>query len=826
MMEYWGRMAKFAGEMNSMRIGEEYGRSLPAAAIAESVNEALKEHNRVVVTAPPGSGKSTLLPLTIAQEFTEGRIIMLEPRRAAARQIAMRMARMIGESAGQSVGYRMRFESKVSASTRIEVVTEGVMERMLVTDPTLEGVSAVIFDEFHERSLAADLALALTLEAQDVIRPDLKIVIMSATLEADELCERLKAPMVQGEGKMYDVDIAYGEDFEPIDCAKVVAGAVRRAYREEEGNILAFLPGTGEIARCEEMLEGALEGAVVLSLHGLLAPEAQYRAIEYNPEGKRKIVLATPIAETSLTIEGIRTVVDSGLYRTVRYDTATGLGRLLTERISQDMATQRAGRAGRLMEGKCYRLWSLATQHRMKVSRTPEIMEADLASAMLTVAAWGAGNPMELPWLTPPPSAAVADACRLLRMLGAVDEGGRITAHGERIAQLPCHPRIANMLVGAEDAKSRALGADIAAILEEKDPVSDDNDADINTRIAELRERRRMRRLGHYSRIASVAAQYRKMIRCEEDNSAVNPDDTGWLIAAAYPERVAMRLKDGVYRLPSGENVALTTDDDLSAEEHLAVASMGRRIFLASPVDKGCLREMAVRHQNVAWDSKAGRLVARDEWRIGVLVVESRSIEKPDAALVDETLARAARKDGRSMLDFNDDVLRLLRRLELVREWHPELEIPELNVDEVLQRAGEWLPMYRDGAVTRQELKKIDMCEVVKGIVGYEIMAEVDRLAPSHLRLPRGRNARIDYRSGAEAPVVSAKIQDCFGLTDTPKVDDGRRPVLMELLSPGFKPVQLTQDLRGFWTNTYYEVRKELKRRYPKHQWPNHPEEQ
>lgn len=807
----------------TLNIGREYIEGLPVAAIAGSVNESLRKTPRLVVTAPPGSGKSTLLPLTIAQDIPVGRIIMLEPRRAAARQIAMRMAQMTGGKVGGAVGYRMRFESQVSAATRIEVVTEGILERMLVDDPTLEGVSAVIFDEFHERSLTADLTLALTLEAQNLIRPDLRIVLMSATMDAAILCDALDAPLVEADGKMYDVEIIHADDADIFDCVPAVVSAVRRAWREQEGNILAFLPGVGEITRCKTVLDEALPDAVVLPLHGQLPAAEQYRAIEYNPQGTRKIVLATPVAETSLTIEGIRAVVDSGFYRAVRYDKSTGLSRLDTERVSLDMARQRAGRAGRLSEGVCYRLWSKATEHRMQENRTPEILSADLSGMILDIAAWGGGNAAELPWITPPPPGHVAEGQRLLSLLGAIEDNGSITAHGRRMASLPCHPRIANMLVRAGDSRLRALGADIAALLEEKDLVNDENDADINTRLALLRDRRGRREPGAWRRIINIAAQYRRMVRCDEDNSAVNPDDTGMLLASAYPERIAMRLSDGVYRLPGGENVRLNETDNLSACDFLAVAATGRRIFLASPVSRKTLADMASVHENISWNSREGRAVARRELRIGVLVIDSKPIAGPGPDVMADVIARAAVREGRTMFDFNDDVTRLQQRLAMVAEWHPELDIPDVSAEALMATAPEWLPLYIGKATTVQELRKIELCDVIRGIVGYENMAAVDRIAPSRFCLPCGREVRIDYRPGSPVPVVSARLQDCFGLLDTPRVDDGRRPVLMELLSPGFKPVQLTQDLRGFWSGTYFEVRKELRRRYPKHRWPDNP---
>lgn len=802
-----------------MKICEKYG-WLPVASIAGEVNESLEAVHRLVVTAPPGAGKSTLLPLSMLEEMPKGKILMLEPRRLAARQVAARMASMLGETCGQTVGYRVRFETRVSAETRIEVITEGILERMLVSDPTLDGVGAIIFDEFHERSLASDTAIALTLEAQDVIRPDLRVVVMSATIDASELCQRLGAPHIHSQGRMHEVEIVYGDDFDPRDCAVVTARAVCRAHRERQGDILAFLPGQSEIFRCAELLGDSLAATEILPLYGMLPADKQRRVLTPSPEGGRRVVLATPVAETSLTIEGVDCVVDSGLCRALRFDSASGLSRLVTVPVSLDMAAQRAGRAGRLGPGVCYRLWSRAAEHRMRESREPEIMTADLAPTLLGIAAWGESNPQALPWITPPAPRHWEQAGSLLLGLGAIDPEGRITPAGKAMSSFPCHPRIARMLAEAEDLRSAALGCDIAAILEEKDPANDPDDADICTRIDELRQQRRGNLSGRWRRIADIAAQYRRLVRCDEDNAPCDSGKAGRLIALAYPERLAMRIGDGSYRMAEGEYVVVSVDDPLSAQGFLAVASASKRVFLAAPVRQEAVAAMGKWVENVGWDSRNGRVVARRELRVGVLVIESRQLDSGRAEAATEAVCRAAPKNGLSMFDFNYDVQRLQIRIATVADWHPELGIPPVDTETLLSTAAYWLPMYIGKATTVQELRKIDMCDVIWGIVGYECRQVVERLAPSDLRLPCGRKAHIDYRRGADAPVVRARLQDCFGLKQTPRLDDGRRPVLMELLSPGYKPVQLTQDMEGFWRTTYFEVRKELRRRYPKHAWP------
>ena len=536
------------------------------------MNRALQERGSVVVTAPPGAGKSTLLPLTILESLPEGKIVMLEPRRVAARQIAERMAWMLGEPVGRTVGYRMRFEQCVSAGTRIEVVTEGILVRRLVDDPGLEGVSVVIFDEFHERSLTTDVALALTREARQVLRPDLKILLMSATIDTEALCRELDAFPVESRGKMFPVKVIHAnEEAKPENVAELVAQTVRIAHREQEGDILAFLPGEADIRRCLERLGESLAPTRVLPLYGMLSGADQRRAIAPSAAGERKVVLATPIAETSLTIEGVRAVVDSGLCRKPVFDPQRGLSRLETVRISRDMADQRTGRAGRVAPGVCYRLWSAATEQRMLPVRVPEILEADLAPTVLAVAAWGESRPERLPWLAQPPVLSLVRARELLQNLDAMDASGGITPHGRALSALPCHPRVAQMLLKADTPERKALAADLAALLEEKDPL-DTAEAGVYLRLRALRDARQSRREGRWSRISRIAGQYRKMVRVAEDNADPDPFEAGALLAAAYPERIAKAWKDGIGRfcLAGGDLAAVDPADPLSGSEWLA----------------------------------------------------------------------------------------------------------------------------------------------------------------------------------------------------------------------------------------------------------------
>lgn len=810
----------------SLNIGDcltRWGQQLPAAALAERLRESLTKDACLIITAEPGAGKSTLLPLLMLDSLPQGRILMLEPRRVAARQIAARMAQMLGQQPGQTVGYRTRFESRVSQHTRIEVLTEGILQRMLVSDPFLEGVSAVIFDEFHERSLTGDVALALVREAAAQVRPDLRIIIMSATIEVEPIRAALRAEHLSAPGRLHDVQIRHGADFDARDCAAVMTSTIRRALSEQHGDILAFLPGQGEIQRCAEALEGISADTHILPLYGLLSAERQRMALQPSPSGSRKVVLASPIAETSLTIDGITTVIDSGLCRTLRFEPSTGLSRLTTVPISLDMATQRAGRAGRLCDGVCYRLWSRAAESRMAAVRRPEIMDADLSGMVLDIAAWGEPDASRLPWLTPPAPGHLAEAHTLLYNLGAVDDCGRITEYGRRLSTLPCHPRMAAMLLSAATPQLKSLGADIAALLEERDPMADSGEADINLRLSRLRRARACQSPGRYSRIIDIAARYRALVRVPENNSDPHPADTGLLIAEAYPERVARKNGYGQYRLSGPGMATLPETDSLSGHELLAVAHLDRRIFLASPVRSEDLHALARWRDNVSWDVRQGRAVAIQELRLGSLVLQTRPLTGDVRAMICRVICEAAVRQGLTMFDFSDAVSGLQRRIATLATWHPEMQLPDTSTQSLLEHASEWLPLYIGKASTVAELRRIDMCTVLTGLLSYEQQQALERLTPSHIQLPCGRRARVDYRAGSEAPIVSARLQDCLGLLDTPRLDGGRVPVLMELLSPGFKPVQLTSDLRSFWTGTYFDVRRELRRRYPRHRWPDNP---
>ena len=820
------------------RLKQELER-LPVAAIAGTLNETLRSATAVIVTAAPGAGKSTLLPLTM-RPAVDGKIIVLEPRRVAARQIAARMAWLMGESVGDTVGYRIRFESRVSDRTHIEVVTEGVLTRMLLDDPALEGIAAVVFDEFHERSLNTDEAFALTRQCQQLLRDDLRLVVMSATIDTAALVDALHCPVLESEGRMFPVEVIHtAEEADVQNVSPLTARTILQAHREHEGDILAFLPGEGEIRRVEEMIADSLDGTRIFPLYGLLSNDEQARAIAPSAPGERKVVLATPIAETSLTIEGVRVVVDSGLHRKMVFDARSGLSHLETVRISMDMATQRTGRAGRVAPGVCYRLWSKGTEARMETVRRPEIQDADLTSLVLDAAIWGEREVERLPWLTPPPKSSVVHARTLLQSLGALDEASKVTQQGKALSKLPCHPRIARMLLMADSPERKSLAADIAALLEEKDPLAGSGDISIATRLDALRRERRNGHGGRWGRIIKIARQYAEMIHAKDDDTTVNPYEAGALLASAYPERIGKVWKEGVgvYQLSSGTLVSVET----SAAAHssfftlhssfnsdwIVAASMHRKqggigkVFLASVVAPDDLLPYSTKRENIYWDGKAGTIVARQEHRIGAILLDEKPLSGDHRETIQRTICEAIVKDGPSMLNFSDEVQNLQRRIAFIATRHPELGLPSVDNDSLCQRALEWGPLFIGRATTTAELKKLDLKEIIWSCLSYDQQQTIDRLAPTHIVVPTGSRIRLEYRIGAEVPVLRVRLQECFGLIDTPQADG--TPVLMELLSPGFKPVQLTSDLRSFWQETYFEVRKELRRRYPKHAWPDNP---
>ncbi len=807
------------------------GQALPVEDALPALREALERARIVILTAPPGAGKSTLVPLALREEpWLRGqRITMLEPRRLAARTVAARMASQIGEPLGGLVGYRIRRESRVSPATRVEVVTEGILTRALLAQPDLGGCGLLIFDEFHERSIHGDLGLALARRVQAVFRPDLRILIMSATLDEDALSRALGGvPIVKSAGRSFRVDIAYAsDDLNPErDPVPAVAAAIRRALRTTEGDILAFLPGTSEISRVGTNLQDLPDdGLDVRPLHGDLPIEAQQAAILPGP--RRRVVLATNIAETSLTIEGVRVVIDSGLARVSRFDSGLGMSRLDTVRIARDNADQRAGRAGRLGPGTAFRLWTAMTQKSLAASRAPEIVDADLLPLALDLAIWGEAD-ASLAWITPPQAGALAEARRLLVGLGAM-KGDAVTAHGRAIHELGVHPRIGHLLIEGRRLGLGGLAADIAALLEERDILGRDAGADLTLRVEALRGKGRgASGGGGVSRVRDIARDHRSRLKVDAADSSGGVEEVGRLVALAYPERIAQRRVGSTdrYRLATGRGARLDPADPLTHEEWLAVAHVDARdaegrIFLAAPLDIATIEPEA--RDVVAWDSGRGVIVAQRERRIGELVLDA----KPLAAIPDDVkvgiLAGAIRSEGLLPQLLSDAARAFQARVLSLRAWGRAERFPDLSDAALLESLEEWLRSDLLASRSKADLLRLDTGAALAAILDWSGQRELDTLAPSHIEAPTGSRIELQYFPDGAPPVLAVRLQEIFGWLDTPTVNEGRTRVTLHLLSPARRPVQATQDLRSFWTNTYPEVRKELRSRYPRHSWPDDP---
>ncbi|MEQ9402923.1 MAG: ATP-dependent helicase HrpB [Cyclobacteriaceae bacterium] len=805
---------------------------LPITEILDETGEQLGKNSTLIVHAPPGAGKSTIIPLSLMDApWLEGKkIIMLEPRRLAARSIAMRLAELLGEKAGETVGYRIRFETRISEKTKIEVVTEGILTRMLHSDNTLEGIGLVIFDEFHERSIHADVALALCRESQQILRPDLRILIMSATLNMPELIRVLKAPVVESEGRQYPVEVYHVGEQDQMMMPEMTARTIQQAVKKHEGDVLAFFPGQGEISKCEEILRRSLKGFAIHPLYGQLPYGKQQAAIMPNRDGRRKIVLATSIAETSLTIEGVHIVVDTGFGRTSKFDPKSGLSRLVTVEVSKDSANQRAGRAGRLGPGVCYRMWSKATENRMAEHITPEIAEADLSFLALDLAKWGIIDPNQLTWLTLPPKGAWIAAQDTLHQLEAL-ENGKITEHGKRMHELPCHPRLAHMLLMAEEENLIGLAADIAALLEERDPLGREAGIDINVRIEALRRHRREERKGgRFDRLEKVADSYRQLFKEEADNDYFDPYETGLLLTHAFPERIAFARpgNNAQFKLANGRIAMAGHKDDLAHESWLAIANLDARdgmgkIFMAAPLNPKDLAPRVKEVEVIEWDTEDGGLVASRDLRIGSIVLKSVPLPDPDPDHLQEAISNAIQKEGATLLDWNEEVEQWQNRVLSLKKWCGGEEWPDVSRDTLLVTNREWLTPYLSDVKNPQDLRKINLKEVLHHHLPFDLQSSLNQLAPTHFEVPGGSKIQIMYRENGEPPILAARIQELFGMERTPSVNEGKNPMLIHLLSPGFKPVQITSDLESFWNDTYFEVRKELKRRYPKHHWPDDP---
>ena len=825
--------------------------SLPPLPIDEALPSlivALARGRRVVLQAPTGAGKSTVVPLVLQQEaWLAGRkILMLEPRRLAARAVAKRMAQLLGESVGKRVGYRTRLDSRVGRETCIEVVTEGILTRMLQDDASLSGYGCVLFDEFHERSMHADLGLALTIESQQTLREDLRLVVMSATLDLQPLARLLDdAPIVTAAGRTFDVTTQYVGRRPDLDVESQTTQVLRTALQEGVGDVLCFLPGAAEIRRVQRLLEdGGLEPHVrVLPLYGELGEAAQDAALAAAAPGQRKIVLATSIAETSLTIAGVRIVVDCGLRRYAEFDPVTGMSRLVTGKISQAAADQRRGRAGRLSAGHCYRLWSEGSHAALAPQSEAEILHADLAPLALELADWGAVDALSLRWLDRPPAAHLAQARDLLRRLEAIDAHDRITAHGRRLARIGAHPRLAHMLCSAAALGAARLACDLAAILSERDilrAAPGARDADVRLRVAALNAANHGLPAGisadarALAQAARRSAEWRREFAGDIADTADPDTATGLLLALAYPDRIARARGDGRrYLLANGRGAAFGEPQGLANSAFIVAAELDgaereARIFLGAPVELADLERSFTaqidERSEILWDTREQAVRAQRERHLGALVLSAEDLAAPSPAAVAAAALHGLRLMGVAALPWTSDLRQFQARVALMIRCAVPAPAPWPHIGDaaLLADLEQWAPPWILGFTRREHFTRLDLGNALRSRLTHAQRGALDREAPTHLTVPSGSSVPIDYLDG-DNPTVSVRLQEMFGLTATPCIALGRVPLLLKLLSPAGRPVQVTRDLVSFWNHGYHEVRKELKGRYPKHYWPEDP---
>lgn len=818
---------------------------LPIHPVLPALQQALARGS-AVLTAPPGSGKTTIVPLALLDQpwLAHKKILILEPRRLAARAAAARMASLLGEQVGQTVGYQIRFDRQISPNTRIEVLTEGILTRRIQNDADLSGVGLIIFDEFHERSLHADLALALCLDLCQ-LKEDLRLLVMSATLETTALAALLgDVAIITGEGQSHEVRIEYLAREATGRIADVTAAGIRRVLQEQTGDVLVFLPGTGEIREVQRQLssEPAYREVLIAPLFGDLSQADQDRALLPDAEGRRRVILATSIAETSLTIEGIGCVVDSGWSRRPRFEPSNGLSTLTTVRVSKAAARQRAGRAGRLGPGYCLRLWTRGEHYSLTPFHPPEILTVDLTSLALELALWGTREPQELRWLDPPRSGPYQQACDLLRSLDAITASGRITAVGRQLAALPLHPRLGHMLLRAQAMGQVPLACDLAALLSERDLLKREGrnpTADLGTRLhlLELWRTKGDAALnreggdpGICRRIDRAARQWQQLISCKKQPR--NLEAIAPLLVSAYPDRIGRRRPhaQGRYLLASGRGATLPPADPLTACEYLVAPHLDAghtegRIFLAEALE---LAELQRDHQalfteskEVYWDDAAAKVVAIRRLCLGALVIEEKPLTKVNPEEISSALMSGIRWRGLECLGWNRESRQFQARVECLRAWQPERDWPDLTDRQLLADLS-WLEPYLSGLSKAEQLKRIDLHEVFKARLGWDKQQQLAQEAPASITVPSGSNIHIEYRL-EEPPLLAVRIQEMFGLSDTPTICRGKVVLLLHLLSPARRPIQITSDLAGFWQRSYPEVKKELKGRYPKHYWPDDP---
>lgn len=800
--------------------------TFPVDLVIPQLTEALATHACCVLVAEPGAGKTTRVPLALRDVPWLGgkKIVMLEPRRLAARASAKRMADTLAEAVGETVGYTVRLERKVTSRTRIEVVTEGILTRRLQSDPELADTGLIIFDEFHERSLDGDFGLALTLDVQRGLRPDLKILVMSATLDTETLCAHLdSAPLVQAAGRMFPVTVSHLERPTRFSLIDDTVKAVHRALREVKGSLLVFLPGEGEIRRvADALLKGDLPANTdVRPLYGALSFAEQDEAIRKPDAGRRKIVIATTIAETSLTIEGVEAVIDTGLKRAPRFDPASGMTALETVRVSQASAEQRKGRAGRLAPGHCYRLWPEAETKALAAHDPPEIRVADLAPLALDMANWGVTARDGLPWLEAPQAAPFAQAQDLLQQLGAVDETRAITAHGKAMVRLPLHPRLAHMVVKAQALGAARAAAETAAMIAERDGLPRDTSADLETRLMHVRGSAR-------ERIRQSARQITDLLKCGNDTGDVSH---GVLLGLAYPDRIAQRRGSNRFRMANGGGAVVAEHDGLAKADFIAIALLDNaqadaKVFLAAVLTRDEIEthfaELISTRARSGWDTKQNAVVASATRVLGAVILEERALPQPDADVLVEGMLAGVRAMGLSVLPWSEGAQGLRQRVQFLARTMPDAGWPDLSDAALLATLETWLSPYLAGMKRKSDLARIDLVNMLRGLVPQSLLARLEALAPVRMEVPNGAHYRIDYDTDGD-PVLRVRLQEMFGMHSAPQVADGRARLKIELLSPAGRPVAVTQSLETFWVNAYADVRKDLRGRYPKHYWPENP---
>lgn len=816
--------------------------NLPIDSVLPQLLDALTQRPNAVLQAAPGAGKTTRVPLALLSQQWLGKkkIIMLEPRRLAARNAAMYMAELQGEKAGQSIGYRTRLDSKIGPNTRIEVVTEGILTRLIQQDPELSEYGLVIFDEFHERNLNGDLGLALCLEAQAVLRDDLKILVMSATLDAAPIAKLLgDVPLISSEGRCYPVDIRFGQRPEPRQLAQAISRTIHQALRDESGDLLVFLPGVGEIQQVKRLLEEAelAKNIHINPLYGNLPRSAQEQAINPSPNGQRKIVLATSIAETSLTIEGVRVVIDAGLQRTPRFNPRSGMSSLETIALTQASAEQRAGRAGRIEPGVCYRLWSKEEHQRLLAHGRAEVLEADLADLALELAQWGVNDLSELSWLDQPPAAAYNQARDLLTQLCALDKNGRITSHGQKMARLGMHPRLAHMVLMAKPLGFGTLACQLAALLGERDIIKGSfRDADIRQRIELLQHNASSAQLhrGAVQRVQLTVQRWQRQLKLSDENSSSN--HCGLLLAFAYPDRIAQRRPggDARYRLSNGSGACFQTHQSISNEAYLVVTELDAkqresRIFLAAPVSLSELEEHLspqISEQTlIGWDNRSEQVHAKQQRKLGALILTEKELKNVPSEQISQGLIEGIQQKGLHVLPWNKENESLRARIGLLHEnklrCADDEQWPDMSDDGLLHNLTNWLAPYLSGMSKLIHLQNLNMKDLLTNQLSWPQQQQLEKEAPSHIQVPSGSRIRLDYTQAS--PVLAARLQELFGMLETPRIAGGMITLTIHLLSPAQRPIQVTQDLASFWANTYQEVKKDLKGRYPKHYWPDDP---